>query len=205
MAERRQGWLNLVDSVSQSCFRPYFSASEDQRDRPPVRCDRGGQGPLAGVLSRARLPPPRRQLRDPASHQRLERRVPHGWLWGLLRQLDSDNMTLTNGSNIGLMRNYATVSMDSGHWGASLADGRWAYNNLVGKFDWGQRAVTMTARVTKSIIQNYYGKPSSKSYFNGCSTGGRMAHMEAWKISMALSVARRPSITPAWSLPSSPG
>ena len=44
-------------------------------------------------------------------------------------------MTLTNGSNIGLMRNYATVSMDSGHWGASLADGRWAYNNLVGKFD----------------------------------------------------------------------
>jgi poly(3-hydroxybutyrate) depolymerase len=79
------------------------------------------------------------------------------------------------------MRNYATVSMDSGHWGASLADGRWAYNNLVGKFDWGRRAVTMTARVTKSIIQNYYGKPSSKSYFNGCSTGGRMAHMEAWK------------------------
>jgi feruloyl esterase len=100
---------------------------------------------------------------------------------GFCGTLDSDNMTLTNGSNVGLMRNYATVSMDSGHWGASLADGRWAYNNLVAKFDWGQRAVTMTARVTKAVIESYYGKPPSKSYFNGCSTGGRMAHMEAWK------------------------
>jgi hypothetical protein len=100
---------------------------------------------------------------------------------GFCGTVDSDNMTLTNGSNIGLMRNYATVSMDSGHWGASLADGRWAYDNLVGKFDWGQRAVTATSRVAKAIIESYYSKPPLKSYFNGCSTGGRMAHMEAWK------------------------
>jgi feruloyl esterase len=100
---------------------------------------------------------------------------------GFCGTLDSDDMTLTNGSNIGLMRNYATVSMDSGHWGASIADGRWAYNNSVAKFDWGQRAVTMTARVTKAVIESYYSKPPSKSYFNGCSTGGRMAHMEASK------------------------
>jgi len=46
---------------------------------------------------------------------------------GFCGKLDSDNMDLTNGSNVGLMRNYATVSMDSGHWGATLADGRWAY------------------------------------------------------------------------------
>ena len=100
---------------------------------------------------------------------------------GFCGVLDSDNMTFTNGANVGLMRNYATLSMDSGHWGASVADGRWAYNNLVGKFDWGQRAVTTTARVGKAVIEVYYGKRPSKSYFNGCSTGGRMAHMEAWK------------------------
>jgi hypothetical protein len=39
-------------------------------------------------------------------------------------------MTLTNGSNIGLMRNYATVSMDSGHWGASLASRGYARHAL---------------------------------------------------------------------------
>jgi len=50
----------------------------------------------------------------------------------------------------------------------------------VAKFDWGQRAVTVTARVSKAVIESYYSKAPSKSYFNGCSTGGRMAHMEAW-------------------------
>jgi hypothetical protein len=100
---------------------------------------------------------------------------------GFCGTVDIDTMKLTNGSNIGLMRNYAAVSMDSGHWGASLADGRWAYNNLVAKFDWGQRAVTATAGVSKAVVQSYYGRPPAKSYFNGCSTGGRMAHMEAWK------------------------
>ena len=88
---------------------------------------------------------------------------------GFCGKLDSDNMDLTNGPNVGLMRNYATVSMDSGHWGATLADGRWAYNNLVAKFDWGQRAVTVTARVSKAVIESYYSKAPSKSYFNGCS------------------------------------
>jgi len=60
---------------------------------------------------------------------------------GFCGALDGDNMNLTNGANIGLMRNDATLSMDSGHWGASVADGRWAYDDLVAKFDWGQRAV----------------------------------------------------------------
>jgi len=45
----------------------------------------------------------------------------------------------------------------------------------VAKFDWGQRAVTATAHVAKVRIEGYYGKPPAKSYFNGCSTGGRMA------------------------------
>ena len=111
-------------------------------------------------------------------------------------------MTLTNGSNIGLMRNYATVSMDSGHWRASLADGRWAYNNLVGKFDWGQRAVTMTARVTKSIIQNYYGILTAARPAAAWLTWKRG---NTQKISMASSVARRRWIAPDSSPPSSPG
>jgi feruloyl esterase len=31
------------------------------------------------------------------------------------------------------------------------------------------------------VIEAYYGKAPEKSYFQGCSTGGRMALMEAWK------------------------
>jgi Tannase and feruloyl esterase len=39
----------------------------------------------------------------------------------------------------------------------------------------------MTARVIKSVIESYYGKPPSKSYFHGCSNGGRIGQMEASK------------------------
>ena len=93
--------------------------------------------------------------------------------------LDTDRPGFTNAANYGLRRNYAVAATDSGHWGSSVVDGRWAMNNLVAQADWGQRAVTETARVTKSILKSYYGAEQKKSYFVGCSTGGRMAAMEA--------------------------
>ena len=98
---------------------------------------------------------------------------------GFCGTLDSDRPGFTNAANYGLRRNYAVATMDSGHWGTSVVDGRWAMNNPVGQADWGQRAVTETARVSKVLVRSYYGQPQSRAYFAGCSTGGRMAAMEA--------------------------
>ena len=78
-----------------------------------------------------------------------------------------------------LKRNYAASTMDSGHWGTSVVDGRWAQDNAVAQMDWGQRAVTETARVTKSVIRAFYGSDPTHSYWVGCSTGGRQGLMEA--------------------------
>ena len=86
------------------------------------------------------------------------------------------------GSNTrGLRRHYATATMDSGHWGEWVFDGRWAYHNRVAEEDWAYRAVHETARVAKALIAAFYGRNPEKSYFSGCSTGGRMAAMEASK------------------------
>jgi len=98
---------------------------------------------------------------------------------GFCGTLDSDRAGFTNAMNYGLRRNYAVSTMDSGHWGMSVLDGRWAYNNRIAEVDWGSRAVTETAKVTKAIIRAHYGEPQRKSYFVGCSTGGRMAALEA--------------------------
>jgi tannase/feruloyl esterase len=49
------------------------------------------------------------------------------------------------------------------------------------KDDFGWRAVTETARVAKALVKTYYGAEQKKAYFAGCSTGGRMANMEARK------------------------
>ncbi|TDR89730.1 tannase/feruloyl esterase family alpha/beta hydrolase [Enterovirga rhinocerotis] len=98
---------------------------------------------------------------------------------GFCGRLLSDSPGFTNAMNHGLRRNYAVATMDGGHWGASVVDGRWAENNLVARMDWGQRAVTETAKVGKAMVAAFYGKPQTKAYFAGCSTGGRMAAMEA--------------------------
>ena len=81
--------------------------------------------------------------------------------------------------NLGLRRGYAVSTMDAGHWGATATDGRWAMDNPVARADWGWRAVAETARVTKTIIRDLYGSAARKSYFDGCSNGGRQALMEA--------------------------
>jgi pimeloyl-ACP methyl ester carboxylesterase len=98
---------------------------------------------------------------------------------GFCGTLASDALHFTNAMNFGLKRNYAVSTMDSGHWGVGVTDGRWAYNNRLAEIDWGSRAVTETARVTKAVIRAYYGEAQKQSYFAGCSTGGRMAALEA--------------------------
>jgi len=56
----------------------------------------------------------------------------------------------------GLGRRYAASTMDSGHWGEWVFDGRWAYHNRVAEVDWGHRAVHETARVAKTLIEAFY-------------------------------------------------
>ena len=98
---------------------------------------------------------------------------------GFCGRLDSDLPGFTNAMNHGLRRGYAAATMDSGHWGAHRADGRWAWNNRLAEIDWAWRSVTETARVAKALVATYYSRPPQKSYFAGCSTGGRMGLMAA--------------------------
>jgi feruloyl esterase len=98
---------------------------------------------------------------------------------GFCGSVNSDSKNFNFGMNYGLKRNYAVSTMDAGHWGRSISDGRWAMNNRIAEIDWAYRAVHETVRVSKLVIEAFYGREPEKSYFNGCSTGGRMAVMEA--------------------------
>ncbi len=93
--------------------------------------------------------------------------------------VNSEAPGFSNAMNFGLRRNYAVSVSDSGHWGTGVADARWAMNNPVALMDWAQRSVPETARVSKIILKAYYGSEQRKSYFAGCSTGGRMGIMAA--------------------------
>ena len=73
---------------------------------------------------------------------------------------------------------YAASATDDGHSG-SPGDAAWAVGHPEKVIDFGYRGIHEMTRVSKIIIQSFYGSPARHSYFAGCSDGGREALMEA--------------------------
>lgn len=84
-----------------------------------------------------------------------------------------------NAMRPGLEKGYATATSDSGHHGLNVIDAGWAHANPHAERDWGWRSIGETNRVAMAMIGAFYGSAASRSYFQGCSTGGRLANMAA--------------------------
>jgi hypothetical protein len=82
-----------------------------------------------------------------------------------------------------LARGYATMQTDGGHPSPAAFDASWTAPNgkpdEVAVTDFSYRAVHQMTVTGKQVAAKYYGKPQDKALFIGCSTGGRMALMEA--------------------------
>ena len=65
--------------------------------------------------------------------------------------------------------NFATVGSNNGHDGDSGS----SFVNPEVLADFTSRAIHTETVVGKQIVQQYYGKSQDKSYYLGCSTGGR--------------------------------
>jgi hypothetical protein len=77
-----------------------------------------------------------------------------------------------------MKKGYASAGTDDGHQAIAI-DGSWATGHPEKIKDFGYRAVHETSAKAKKIINAFYQKSPSYSYFNGCSEGGREAMMEA--------------------------
>lgn len=77
-----------------------------------------------------------------------------------------------------ISRGYAAASTDTGHEGAGT-DATWALGHPEKIIDFGYRAIHEMTLKAKAIVQAFYGEHPKKSYFTGCSNGGRQALMEA--------------------------
>jgi feruloyl esterase len=73
---------------------------------------------------------------------------------------------------------YTATATDTGHTGSPI-DAAWAMGHPEKVIDFGHRGIHEMTRVAKSLAQAYYGKSPQRSYFAGCSDGGREALMEA--------------------------
>ncbi len=124
---------------------------------------------VAGTLSPA-----------PGSQIGVVYRLPANWngkMLGLGGGGWAGNVTL-QAATPGLKAGYATASTNGGHPSTSPWDVDWS-SNPESLTDFAYRAINQMTVAGKSVVQSYYGRKQDKAYFQGCSTGGRMALMEA--------------------------
>ncbi len=70
---------------------------------------------------------------------------------------------------------FVVAATDMGHQGPAPDFGRDAQKRV----DFAYRGVHLTALASKKLIEAFYGQAPARSYFTGCSDGGREALMEA--------------------------
>ena len=109
-----------------------------------------------------------------------EMRLPNAWNGRFFYQAnggtDGSVVTATGGVNGGngvtsaLNQGFAVISSDAGHDGAlGLAFGV----DPQARLDYGYQAAATLTPMAKSAIKTAYGKGPDRSYFGGCSNGGR--------------------------------
>jgi feruloyl esterase len=77
-----------------------------------------------------------------------------------------------------LRNGYATASTDTGHEGGS---GQFALGHPEKLVDFGWRAVHEMTVHAKSVVNAFYGRAAQRSYWVGCSSGGKQGLKEAQK------------------------
>ena len=76
------------------------------------------------------------------------------------------------GTSPALVRGFAVVTTDTGHAGANAFDAGFMREQQAA-LDFAYQAVGRVAVLAKQVIAQYYAKAADRSYFAGCSTGGR--------------------------------
>lgn len=92
-----------------------------------------------------------------------------GWAGSLPPGLESDP----------LIHGYAVAATDDGHKSAINTDASFAIGHPEKLNDFAFRAIHLTREFSRVIIETFYDKDPRRSYFVGCSDGGREALMQA--------------------------
>ena len=110
--------------------------------------------------------------------------IPEGAAWnGKFAQMGNGGFAgAVPAQNMSLMlrRGYAVAGTDNGHKG-SVRDADWALGHPEKIVDFGYRSLKETTDKGKALLKALTGKDPKRSYFVGCSDGGREALMEAMR------------------------
>ena len=157
----------------------------------------GGSTVAAGTLTVAGQPVPEHCLVTGMMFERtsavdgqnyaisFEMRLPRAWNGRFFHQgnggIDGNVSTATGSFGGGptthaLLQGFAVLSSDAGHRAAQGS--AWGIDPQA-RLDYGYQAVGKLTPMAKSLVQTAYGKGPDRSYFGGCSNGGRHAMVAA--------------------------
>ncbi len=74
---------------------------------------------------------------------------------------------------------FAVAGTDDGHQSTDMTDAGWALHHDEKVKDYGWRAIQQTTLLSKQLLQRFKSRAAAKSFFVGCSDGGREALMMA--------------------------
>jgi feruloyl esterase len=145
-------------------------------DKGPAACDVRGTVTTAGEGA-------------PDGSARFAVRLPVQWngkflFWGVGGLAGNLGISATRADIVAaLAAGYATAITDAGHE-AGGTDASWSLKSPgvaddAKLADYYFRAVHDVTVAAKQLVQGYFAKPLAKSYFDGCSNGGRQALVEA--------------------------
>ena len=109
-------------------------------------------------------------------------------VWMPLEKWNRKLQGLGNGGFAGLIdyfelggaieKGYTATATDAGHVGSPI-DATWALGHPEKIVDFGHRGIHEMTRIAKLVVARFYGSAPNRSFFAGCSDGGREALMEA--------------------------
>ena len=105
--------------------------------------------------------------------------LPQNWNGRFLKYGDGTKDGDLDFADHRLAEGYAVANSNMGHDAGSEPGAWFAFDNRQAEIDFGYRAVHLTANAGKTVVAAYYERPAAHSYFEGCSTGGREALIEA--------------------------
>ena len=116
---------------------------------------------------------------SPAIVYHMQLPLPENWNGRLLNIGDGGKDGDLDFADHRLDQGYAVANSNMGHDNGVEPGASFGFNNRQAEIDFGYRAVHLTANASKTVVDAYYGQSPQYSYFEGCSTGGREALMEA--------------------------
>jgi hypothetical protein len=97
---------------------------------------------------------------------------------GFCGSVQPDKPGWSNTINGALQMGYAAITTDAGHTGG-LGDASWAPGNPQALALFAHESIPLAHAAAAQLVTKFYGDDPQRSYFGGCSNGGRMGAMAA--------------------------